>query len=330
VEGYWWSGMGQRSFRMIETNRITLRVVVEGDGPLLVLLHGFPQCWYLWRHQIDELVAAGYKVAVPDQRGYGASDKPAELGAYDAKEFVADVVGIADALGHETFTLVTHDVGAVVGWDIALLHPERVTAVFALSVPPVRMQVSTAELEESLGDNFFHVAYFQQPAIPEAELDADVRKSLRMLHYAVSGDAPPGLFLQPKPASARLLDGLIDPDPLPSWLTEADLDVYCQVYRDGFRGPINWYRGYRGDELLRAHGLEHAKITQPCHLMVGRLDPAATILADALVNVDQHVTDLRGNIVLDGAGHWLPLERTMEVNAALLDFLRGLREESGR
>jgi pimeloyl-ACP methyl ester carboxylesterase len=322
--------MGQHSFRMIETNGITLRVVVEGDGPLLVLLHGFPQCWYLWRHQIDELVAAGYQVAVPDQRGYGGSDKPAELDAYDAKELVADVVGIADALGHETFTLVTHDFGAVLGWDIALLHPERVTAVFALSVPPVGMQLSAAELEEIVGDNFFHFVYLQQPAIPEAELDADVRKSLRMLHYTVSGDAAAGLSLQPKPASAKLLDGLIDPDPLPSWLTESDLDVYCQAYRDGFRGPINWYRGYRGDDLIRARGLEHAKITQPCHLMVGSLDPAATILADAFVNVDQHVTNLRGNIVLDGAGHWLPLERTQEVNAALLDFLRGLGTESDR
>src|SRR6516165_4760435 len=120
-------GMGKHSFRMMKTNGITLRVVVEGDGPLLLLLHGFPQCWYLWRHQIDELVAAGYQVAVPDQRGYGGSDKPAELEAYDAEEFVADVVGIADALGHETFTLVTHDFGAVIGWDIAVLHPERVT-----------------------------------------------------------------------------------------------------------------------------------------------------------------------------------------------------------
>ena len=220
---------------------------------------------------------------------------------------------------------MTHDFGAVLGWDIALLHPERVTAVFALSVPPVRMQLSAAELEESLGDNFFHVVYFQRPGIAEAELDADVPKSLRMLHYAVSGDAPPGLFLQPKHASAKLLDGLIDPDPLPSWLTEADLDVYCQAYRDGFRGPINWYRGYRGDELIRARGLEQAKITQPCHLMVGSRDPSAIMLVDAFVNVDQHVTDLRGNMVLDGAGHWLPLERTKEVNAALLDFLRGLR-----
>jgi pimeloyl-ACP methyl ester carboxylesterase len=160
-------------------------VVVEGQGPLLLLLHGFPQCWYLWRHQIDELVAAGYQVAVPDQRGYGGSDKPADAEAYDARELVADAVGIADALGRETFTLVTHDFGAVLGWDIALLHPERVTAVFALSVPPVRAQVSAAELAENLGDNFFYVVYFQQPGVAEAELDADVRKSLRMMHQPI-------------------------------------------------------------------------------------------------------------------------------------------------
>jgi epoxide hydrolase A/B len=314
--------MGQRSLRMIETNGITLRVVVEGQGPLLLLLHGFPQCWYLWRHQIDELVAAGYQVAVPDQRGYGGSDKPADVEAYDAGELVADAVGIADALGRETFTLVTHDFGAVLGWDIALLHPERVTAVFALSVPPVRMQVSAEEFAENLGDNFFYVVYFQQPGVAEAELDADVRKSLRMLHYAVSGDAPAGLYLQPKPATSKLLDGLIDPDPLPSWLAEEDLDVYCEAYADGFRGPINWYRSYRGSELARAP--EHAKITQPCHLMVGSKDPAFVILADAFASLEQNVTNLRGNRVLDGAGHWLPLERTKDVNSALLAFLGGL------
>jgi pimeloyl-ACP methyl ester carboxylesterase len=164
---------------MIDTNGITLRVVVEGDGPLLLFLHGFPQCWYLWRCQIDELVAAGYQVAVPDQRGYGGSDKPADVAAYAVEELIADAVGIADALGHETFTLVTHDFGAVLGWDIAILYPNRVNAVFALSVPPMRTS-ARAMKQEDIGDNFFYVAYFQQPGVAEAELDADVRKSLRM------------------------------------------------------------------------------------------------------------------------------------------------------
>jgi pimeloyl-ACP methyl ester carboxylesterase len=184
------------------------------------------------------------------------------------------------------------------------------------------MQGSADVLEEMVGDNFFYVVYFQRPGVAEAELDADVRKSLRMLHYAVSGDAPAGLYLQPKPGSSKLLDGLIDPVPLPSWLTAEDLDVYCEAYRDGFRGPINWYRGYRGSELTRAP--QHATIKQPCHVMVGSRDPALTMLADGFANLEQNVTDLRGNIVLDGAGHWLPLERTREVNSALLAFLRGI------
>jgi pimeloyl-ACP methyl ester carboxylesterase len=173
-----------------------------------------------------------------------------------------------------------------------------------------------------VGDNFFCVVYFQQPGVAEAELDADVRKSLRMLHYAVSGDAPAGLYLQPKPASSKLLDGLIDPDPLPSWLTEQDLDVYSEAYREGFRGPINWYRSYRGIQDISGH--EQAPVIQPCHLMVGGRDPAMTILADGFANIDKNIADLRGNVMLDGAGHWLPLERTLEVNSALLAFLRGL------
>ncbi len=316
--------MKHRNVRMIETNGIRLKVVVEGSGPLLLLLHGFPQCAYLWRNQIDDLVAAGYQVAVPDQRGYGGSDKPAEAEAYDLLQLSADAVGIADALGHDTFTLVTHDWGAIVGWYIALLYPRRVKAVFALSVPPT-MGVPAGALtrQENFGDNFVYPVYFQPPGVAEAELDADVGKSLRMIYYAYSGDAPAGLFLRPKPANSKLLDGLIDPDPLPSWLTDEDLDQYCEDYLDGFRGPINWYRSIdRGVGLTRR--LQQATITQPSHFMVGSLDPTRALLADAFANLENNAPNLRGNVVLEGAGHWLPLERPKEVTTALLDFLDGL------
>ena len=207
--------MKERNVRMIETNGVRLKVIVEGNGPLLLLLHGFPQCAYLWRNQIDDLVAAGYQVAVPDQRGYGGSDKPAEVEAYDLLQLSADAVGIADALGHETFTLVTHDWGAIVGWHVALLYPQRVNAVFALSVPPtIGTPVGALTRQENFGDNFVYTVYFQQPGVAEAELDADVRKSLRMLYYSVSGDAPAFGFMRPEPASSKMLDGLVDPDPL--------------------------------------------------------------------------------------------------------------------
>ena len=316
--------MKQRNVRRIETNGIRLKVIVEGSGPLLLLLHGFPQSAYLWRNQIDELVAAGYQVAVPDQRGYGGSDKPTEVEAYDLLQLSADAVGIADALGHETFTLVTHDWGAIVGWHIALLYPQRVNAVFALSVPPtIGTPVGALTRQENFGDNFVYTVYFQQPGVPEAELDADVRKSLRMLYFSVSGDAPAFGFMRPKPASSKMLDGLIDPDPLPSWLTEEDLDQYVEDYRDGFRGPINWYRSIdRGIGLTRR--LQQTKITQPSHFMIGSLDPMNVLLAAPLAYLEQNAPNLRGNVVLEGAGHWLPIERPKEVNAALLDFLAGL------
>ena len=316
--------MKQRNIRMIETNGIRLKVVVEGSGPLLLLLHGFPQSGYLWRNQIDDLVAAGYQVAVPDQRGYGGSDKPADPQAYDSVTLSADAVGIADALGHETFTLVTHDWGAIVGWYMASLYPQRVNAVFALSVPPtVGTPVGALTRQENFGNNFVYTVYFQQPGVAEAELDADVRRSIRMLYYSVSGDAPEFGFMRPKPASSKMLDGLADPDPLPSWLTEEDLDQYCEDYRDGFRGPINWYRSIdRGIELTRH--LVGSKIMQPSHFMIGSLDPMNALLADALAKVEQNAPNLRGNVVLEGAGHWLPIERPKEVSAALLEFLAGL------
>ena len=316
--------MKQRNVRMIETNGITLKVVVEGQGPLLLLLHGFPQCAYLWRNQIDDLVAAGYQVAVPDQRGYGGSDKPADPQAYDTVTLSADAVGIADSLGHETFTLVTHDWGAIIGWYIALLYPQRVKAVFALSVPPTMgVPVGALTRQENFGENFVYPVYFQRPGVAEAELDADVGKSLRMIYYAYSGDAPAGLFLRPKPASSKLLDGLIDPDPLPSWITDEDLDQYCEDYRDGFRGPISWYRSIdRGIEQTR--DFHEAKVMQPSHFMVGSLDPTRALLADAFANLENNAPNLRANVVLEGAGHWLPLERPKEVNTALLNFLEEL------
>ena len=196
--------------------------------------------------------------------------------------------------------------------------------MFALSVPPtIGVPAGAITRQENFGDNFVYTVYFQRPGVAEAELDADVRKSLRMIYYAYSGDAPAFSFLRPKPADSNLLDGLIDPDPLPSWLTEDDLDQYCEDYRDGFRGPINWYRSIdRGIELT-SH-LEGTKIMQPSHFMVGSLDPMNVLLADAVSKVEKNAANLRGNVVLDGAGHWLPVERPEEVNAALLDFLAGL------
>jgi pimeloyl-ACP methyl ester carboxylesterase len=315
--------MNDRNFQMIETNGIRLRTVVEGKGPLVVLLHGFPQCWYLWRHQIDPLVEAGFQVAVPDQRGYGGSDRPEEIEAYNIVNLTGDVVGIADALGHDKFHVVGHDWGAPVAWHTALAHPERTQSVVGMSVPYVRMQAGVFTRQESFGDNFWYIVYFQKPGVAEAELEADIRKSLRTVYFSISGDAPEGLLLAPKPSTARFLDGMMDPETLPAWLTEEDLDYYVAQYeQSGFRGPLNWYRNIdRNIEMTPQ--LEEAKIERPSLFIAGVKDPVLLFGGGGWVDLmDNFVSDMRGKVLVEGSGHWVPMERPKEVNDALLSFFK--------
>jgi pimeloyl-ACP methyl ester carboxylesterase len=320
--------MNKPNFQQIETNGIRLRTVVEGKGPLVILLHGWPQCWYLWRHQIDPLVAAGFQVAVPDQRGYGGSDKPAEIEAYNIIELTNDVVGIADALGHERFIVVGHDWGAPVAWHTALLHPDRVKAVAGLSVPYTRWKANTLTRQEFFGDNFWYMVYFQQPGVAEAEFEADIRRSLRMIYYSGSGDFPSGFRLSKKPASAKFLDGLPDPEQLPAWLTEEDMDYYVAQYeQSGFRGPLNWYRNIdRNVELTpQLDRVETGQIKQPAFFIAGTKDPVLKFAGgDTVQRMDKWMADLRGKVLIEGAGHWVQIERPAEVTEALLGFLKSV------
>jgi pimeloyl-ACP methyl ester carboxylesterase len=315
--------MKQRNFQMIKTNGVTLRTVVEGNGPLIILLHGWPQCWYLWRHQIDPIVAAGFQVAVPDQRGYGGSDRPAPIEAFDIVELSDDVAGIATALGHQRFIVVGHDWGAPVAWHTALLHRERVRAVVGMSVPYARGKVGTTTRQENFGDNFWYTVYFQKPGVAEAELEADIRKSLRMIYFSVSGDAPEGIWFKLKPASAKFLDGLIDPPSLPSWLTAEDLDYYVSQYElSGFRGPINWYRNIDRNVEITPQ-LENVKIEQPAFFIAGKKDLVLSFAGGGLVaGMDRWVPGLKGKVIVDGAGHWVQVERPAQVNEALIGFLK--------
>jgi len=324
--------MTNRDFRMIEANGIRLRTVVEGEGPLVVLLHGWPQCWYLWRHQIDPLVEAGFQVAVPDQRGYGGSDKPEEIEAYNIIELTNDVVGIADALGHERFIVVGHDWGAPVAWHTALLHPERVKAVAGLSVPYTRWKARVLTEQEFWGENFWYMVYFQQPGVAEAELETDIPKSLRTIYYTISGDLPVELRPGRKPASAKFLDGMTDPieatGSLPQWLTAEDLNYYAEQYRQsGFRGPLNWYRNIdRNVELTpQLESPETGMIRQPAFFIAGTKDPVLQFHGGrAITAMDKWMADLRGKLLIDGAGHWVQMERPAETNKSLLGFLKSV------
>jgi len=318
--------MQTRSFRTIDTNGVRLRAVVEGAGPLVILLHGWPQCWYLWRQQIDPLVQAGYRVVVPDQRGYGASECPQPIEGYDIIHLSSDVVGIADALGYEDFLLVGHDWGAIVGWHVALLHPERVRSIVALSVPYSRWDTNVMTRQEPHGDNFWYSVYFQTPGVAEAELDVDPERSLRRIYFSVCAQAPDGLWFRPRPKSSKLLDGLLDFDTLPAWLTRADLDYYvAQFQRSGFRGPINYYRNIERNALLTPQ-LETAKVQQPSLFMIGNQDPARSFFDGQWVDaMNDYVADLRGKVFVEDCGHWLPIEQPAAVTRGILEFFGAQR-----
>ncbi len=315
--------MIERDFRMIETNGVTLRTVVEGDGPLVVLLHGWPQSWYLWRHQIDPLAAAGFRVAVPDQRGYGGSSKPPAIADYNIRELAADVAGLAGALGHEDFIVIGQDWGCVVAWHTALLHADRCTAVMGLSVPFWRMSDASIN-PPGMDDRFWYMRYFQEPGVVEAELEADLARSLRTLYYGLSADSPSGSWMGQleHPRASTLLDALPQPGAISGWLTEEDFDYYLEQFRaSGFRGPCNWYRNIPGNAALTPE-LEGARFRQPAAFVAGAEDDVLLYDPDWRENFPKDFDDLRFIELIAGAGHWVQAEKPAETTAQMLRFLR--------
>ena len=265
----------QISFQTIETNGVHLRTVVEGEGSLLILLHGFPQCWYLWRHQIDPLVKAGFKVAIPDQRGYGYSDAPKEVEAYNLINLAGDVFGIAEILGYNEFIVIGHDLGAKVAWHTALLYPKNCKSVVGLSVPYSRVSEPKLRIDPpGLENSFWYQRYFQEPGTAEKELEADIEKSLLAIYYTLSADTPDGTWMAQtdKPKESDMIDALVIPESLPNWLTREDLNYYVEQFKiSGFRGPLNWYRNIvRNTEITPQ--FETAMIKQPAFFIAGSQD----------------------------------------------------------
>jgi pimeloyl-ACP methyl ester carboxylesterase len=313
--------------RVVETNGIRMHLAEQGDGPLVLLCHGFPESWYSWRHQLPALAAAGYRAVAPDMRGYGGTDRPAEVERYTQLHHVGDMVGVLDALGADTAVIAGHDWGAPVAWNAALLRPDRFTAVAALSVPysPRGSVRPTAALASAARGRFQYMLYFQAPGVAEAELERDVRASLRRLVCALAGDAPLRHGWAGKPRNATVLDGLPDPEKLPAWLAEADLDVYASEFeRTGFRGGLSWYRNLDRTWELMAPWL-HAQVTRPALFVAGDRDPVIVMMRAALDRLRDTVPDLRNLVLLPECGHWTQQERPQEVNAALIEFLASVR-----
>ena len=316
---------GVFAHRTVETNGIHMHIVEAGDGPLVVLLHGFPEGWYSWRSQLAALAAAGYHAVAPDQRGYGQTDRPADVRAFSMLHLVGDIVGLIGALGEKTAIVVGHDWGANVAWNTALFRPDLVRAVAALSVP-LRPRIARPPLEvylEALGPSFYQL-YFQEPGVAERELENDVRHAMKAILCGESGDATrvPDLLV----TDGGFLGGLEILDPLPSWLTERDLDHWTGEFtRTGFAGGLNWYRNVNQNwELLAPWS--GAQVTVPALYIVGDRDDVYQVpgVTEFVQGLKDRVPKLARMLVLEGCGHWTQQERPAEVNAALLEFLRGL------
>ncbi len=316
--------------RVVDTNGIRMHIAEAGQGPLVVLCHGFPESWYSWRHQLGALAAAGFHAVAPDQRGYGRTDSPEAIEQYTLFHLVGDIIGLLDALGAARAVIAGHDWGAPVAWHAALLRPDRVRGVIGLSVPylPRGAARPTAVMPRT-GDAMFYQLYFQEPGRAEAELERDPRETIRRVLYWGSGDAP-------RPARAigsgdvgmvRLDRGFIGgrpaPAALPAWLTEADVEVYAGEFaRTGFRGGLNWYRNLdRNWELLAPW--TGATVQVPALYIAGDRDLVLGFrgMDRVLASLPRLVPRLTDTIILPGCGHWTQQERPAEVNEAMLRFL---------
>src|ERR1700739_1960579 len=301
--------------RLVDTNGVQLRVVEAGDrgAPAVVLAHGFPELAYSWRHQIPALAEAGYHVLAPDQRGYGGSSRPDAIEAYNIHELTADLVGLLDDVGAERAVWVGHDWGAPVAWHAPLLHPDRVAAVAALSVPalPRAHAPPTRTWRKLFGENFFYILYFQEPGVADAELNADPARTMRRMMGGLrtSGDQAAAMRMV-APGPEGFIDRLPEPDRLPDWLSQEELDHHIrEVSRTGFTGGLNWYRNFDRNWETTPE-LADAKIAVPSLFIAGTADPVLSFTRRD--RVSEVISGPYREVMIDGAGHWLQQERPGE------------------
>jgi pimeloyl-ACP methyl ester carboxylesterase len=312
--------------RSLQSNGITMHVAEAGEGPAVLLCHGFPESWYSWRHQLTALANAGFRAIAPHMRGYGLTDKPEAIDQYTMLHLTGDMVGVLDALDLKQAVIVGHDWGAPVAWHSALFRPDRFPAVVGLSVPfRPRGPARPTTVMPRTDDAMFYQLYFQQPGVAEAALEKDVRSAIRGILYSLSGDATPeGALAMVSTGGTGALGHSVVPQVLPNWLSDTDIDTYAAEFRvSGFRGGLNWYRNVdRNWQLLAPWA--GATVTVPALYIAGERDLVLAFrgMDQLLPNLTRAVPKLEQTIILPGCGHWTQQERPDEVNAALVSFLK--------
>lgn len=281
--------------RRVELGEVTLAVEDEGSGPAVVLLHGFPELAYSWRHQIPALAEAGYRVIAPDQRGYGDSDAPESVDAYALEHLVGDVIGLLDALEVPAATIVGHDWGSIVAYTAAITHPDRFERVVSLNVPyrGACWGFPTIDyIREHLADRFSYVLMFQEPGVAEA---------------GFSGG--PEMWLQ-----AFYLGGSRGRE----FLTPEELATYVEAFRaSGISGPVGWYRNIDRNAETYGHLLD-APVNQPSLLLAADGDPVLPL--SLTEGVERWSPDIEIRVIPD-CGHWTQQQSPDAVNRALIGWL---------
>jgi pimeloyl-ACP methyl ester carboxylesterase len=315
--------MDSLEHRLLEVNGITLSLYSSGPtlGRPVWLLHGFPECWHSWRQQIGPLAAAGYRVLIPEMRGYGQSSAPHEASAYDLISVCGDIQAAMDSLGQPEACVVGHDWGAPIAWHLALLEPQRVKAVVGMAVPfggrPKQPAIDI--IRQHYAERFHYILHFQQPGVAELEMDADIPRTLRMMMHNTSAAVPKDFFLQDKPAGASLFAGMQDPLTLPAWCDQQAFDEYLKTFAGrGFYGALNWYRNFERN-WQRTESLAARQIEQPALFLLGDKDPVGTLEAYTLQQMPRRVAHLEQHL-LSECGHWIQNEQAERVNQHLLDF----------
>ncbi|KTG09457.1 alpha/beta hydrolase [Haloprofundus marisrubri] len=275
----------------VETNGIRLHTVQAGpeDGPLVVLLHGFPEFWYGWHDQIRPLANAGFRVVVPDQRGYNLSDKPDDLSAYDIDELAADVVGLLDALGRDTAAVVGHDWGAAVAWWVALHYPDRVDHLGIINVPHPTVFRRTLKRSVSQKLRSWYMGFFQVPQVPERLSKAG---DFRLLVRTMRQSSEPGTF------------------------SRSDFERYRQAWGQpgAFTGMVNWYRA-----VARSRpNPENGHVKPPTLVIWGAKDQ---FLKKSMARESVDMCEHGRLVMLDDATHWVQHEHPVRVSQLLKEFL---------
>ena len=304
---------------LVPTNGIHLHITEAGEGPPVLLCHGYPETWRSWRRQIAALAAAGYRAIAPDMRGYGGSSAPEAASAYTQLHIVGDLVGLLDALGLVQVALVGHDWGAITAWNAAVMRPDRFPRIAALSIPYApRGDIDLVE-QLSHGDPAFYMRRFQRPE-SDAAMARDVAFALRRAYHTASGTAPDAERWDPFGTPGA---GNVAPETLPPWLDPGDFAHAIEAFtRSGFRGGLNYYRAIPATFELMAP-FKDARVRQPSLFIAGTKDAVLDFSQPFVEKLTENAPGLTRSLLIEGAGHWLQQEAPDAVNAALLDFLGG-------